>query len=147
MPDKLLRKICTNLCAFSLSFCSTNPRLCLRDNSPFAFIYKVNCYKNVCLWALLYYGFSSLMTPACNLPHSQFENHISTHKIVIWVIWASFISASSLLAVAISGLWVVSANVGQNKDTERFFPLQIVVKDPFPEHRERQDAHRYTLAT
>lgn len=28
-----------------------------------------------------------------------------------------------------------------------FFPLQIVVKDPFLEHRERQDAHRYTLAT
>lgn len=49
-------------------------------------------------------------------------------------------SASSLLAVAISGLWVVSANLGENKDTEHFFALQTMVKDPFPEHRERQDA-------
>lgn len=56
-------------------------------------------------------------------------------------------SASSLLAVAISGLWVVSANMGKNKDTECFFPVQIMVKDPSPEHRERQDTHRYTLAT
>lgn len=53
-------------------------------------------------------------------------------------------SASSLLAVAISGLWVVSANMGQNKDRKLFFsPPQITVKDPFPEHTAMQGAHRY----
>lgn len=43
-------------------------------------------------------------------------------------------STSSLLAVAISALWVVSANMGQIKDMKPFVPLQITVKDPLPEH-------------
>lgn len=55
-------------------------------------------------------------------------------------------AASSLLAVAVSGLWVVSDNTGQNEDMKPFLPLQIMVKDPFPEHMEMQGAYRYAMA-
>lgn len=85
--------------------------------------------KNVCLWALLHYVFVHL-TPAFTQSHSQFENHISIRKIVIWAIWASFMSAHSLSAVVISGLWVVSANMGQNEDTKLFFPCRLQWKIP-----------------
>lgn len=98
--------------------------------------------KNVWFWGLPHYSFVRL-TPALTQPHSQFENHISIHKIVICV---SFISASSLSAAAFSGLWVFSTNTGQNEDKNPFFPLWIMVKYPFSEHTDTQGAHSYTLA-
>lgn len=85
--------------------------------------------KNVCLGALLRYSFVHL-TPALTQPHGQFENHISIHKTVIQVIWASFMSASCLVAIVISGLEVASANMDQNEDMIFFFPCRLWWKIP-----------------